>query len=276
VEVLLSGAAGAAAAALLWLGTRPTFATPLFARTNHRGAPVPVGAGILVVLGALLVAAVERGLLGLGVDQDVLHAGDLALLAAAGFGLLGFIDDVAEVGVDKGFAGHIGALRHGRLTTGGLKLLGGVAVAIVVTAPVDVDRPARLVVDALLVAGAANVGNLFDRAPGRTTKVALLAAAPLLATHWGDPPGGVAVVVGAALGLLAFDLREDLMLGDAGANALGAVIGLGVVLSCSFPVRAGALVVVVALNALSEVISFSAVIARTPVLRELDRLGRKR
>jgi UDP-N-acetylmuramyl pentapeptide phosphotransferase/UDP-N-acetylglucosamine-1-phosphate transferase len=275
VEVLVSGLAGAVAAALLWLGLRSTFAAPLFGRTNFRGATVPVGAGIVLVFAALLVAAVEGGLVGLGVDQEVVRAGDLVLLATVGFGLLGFVDDVAEVGDAKGFAGHLGALREGRLTTGGLKLLGGVALGVVVVAPLDADRPVRVLVDALLVAGAANVGNLFDRAPGRTTKVGVLCGAVLLATHLSDPPAGVAVVLGAALGLLAFDLREQLMLGDAGANPIGAAVGLGLVLACGFPVRIGALVVVVALNALSEKVSFSAVIARTPVLRELDRLGRR-
>ena len=275
MEVVVGILAGAVVAAGLWLGTRATFAAPMFGRTNHRGAVVPVGAGILVVLAALLLAALERGLVGLGVDQDALRAGDLVLLAALGFGLLGFIDDVAEVGADKGFAGHLGALRRGRLTTGGLKLIGGLAVAVAVTGPIDADRPGRFVVDALLVAGAANVGNLFDRAPGRTTKVAIVAGGVLLVSQWSDPPAGVAVVLGAAVGLLVFDLREDLMLGDAGANPLGAVIGLGVVLSCGFPVRVAALVLVIALNALSEAVSFSSVIARTPGLRELDNLGRK-
>jgi len=276
MEVVVSALAGACVAAALWLGVRPTFAAPIFARTNHRGSVVPVGAGILIVIAALVVAAVERGLVGLGVDQDVLRAGDLVLLAAVGFGLLGFIDDVAEVGDAKGFRGHLGALREGRLTTGGLKLLGGLAVAMAVTGPVDADRPARFAVDALLVAGAANVGNLLDRAPGRTTKVALVLGGVLLATHLSDPPAGVAVVLGAAAGLLVFDLREELMLGDAGANAIGAAVGLGVVLACSFPVRIAVLVLVVVLNVLSEKVSFSAVIARTPVLRELHLLGRRK
>jgi UDP-N-acetylmuramyl pentapeptide phosphotransferase/UDP-N-acetylglucosamine-1-phosphate transferase len=275
VEVVVSAIAGAAVAAVLWVGTRPTFAAPLFRRPNHRGAAVPVGAGIVLVVALLAVAAVERGLVGLGLDQDVLHGGNLVLFAVLGFGLLGFFDDIAEVGDDKGFAGHLGALREGRLTTGGLKLIGGLAVAVVVTAPVDADRPLRMVVDVLLVAGAANVGNLFDRAPGRVTKVALLAAGVLLVTHWSDPPAGVAAVVGAALGLFLFDLREELMLGDAGANVLGAAIGIGVVLSCSLPTRVAVLALVVALNALSEVVSFSAVIARTPVLKQWDRLGRR-
>ena len=85
---------------------------------------------------------------------------------------------------------------------------------------------------------------------------------------------GVAAVVGGAAGLLWFDLREDLMLGDAGANVAGAAVGVGVVLACSPTIRVVALVVVAALNLLSEVVSFSKVIDRVPPLRALDRLGR--
>jgi UDP-N-acetylmuramyl pentapeptide phosphotransferase/UDP-N-acetylglucosamine-1-phosphate transferase len=72
------------------------------------------------------------------------------------------------------------------------------------------------------------------------------------------------------------DLRERLMLGDAGANALGAVLGLGVVLACSPGVRTLVLVVVAALNLASELVSFSRVIDRVAPLRALDQLGRRR
>jgi hypothetical protein len=41
------------------------------------------------------------------------------------------------------------------------------------------------------------------------------------------------------------------------------------------PARVVALVVVLGLNLASEVVSFSAVIARTPGLRAFDRLGRR-
>jgi UDP-N-acetylmuramyl pentapeptide phosphotransferase/UDP-N-acetylglucosamine-1-phosphate transferase len=66
------------------------------------------------------------------------------------------------------------------------------------------------------------------------------------------------------------------MLGDTGANLLGAVLGLAVVLETSRPVRTVVLVVLVLLNLASERISFSRVIATTPVLRDLDLLGRRR
>jgi UDP-GlcNAc:undecaprenyl-phosphate/decaprenyl-phosphate GlcNAc-1-phosphate transferase len=66
-----------------------------------------------------------------------------------------------------------------------------------------------------------------------------------------------------------------LMLGDAGANVLGAAVGLGVVLSCGTTVRLVVLVVVAALNAASELVSFSKVINSTAPLRAVDQLGRR-
>jgi hypothetical protein len=81
--------------------------------------------------------------------------------------------------------------------------------------------------------------------------------------------------MGAALGLVVPDLRERLMLGDAGANPLGGALGLGLVLTFSPGVRTIALVVLVALNLVSEVVSFSRVIDRVPPLRYLDGAGRE-
>ena len=85
---------------------------------------------------------------------------------------------------------------------------------------------------------------------------------------------GVAVVIGAALALLLDDLHERLMLGDAGANVVGAALGLGVVLTCAPATRLVVLAIVTFLNLLSEVVSFSRVIDAVPPLRFLDRTGR--
>ena len=49
-------------------------------------------------------------------------------------------------------------------------------------------RGRRLLVDAVLIALAANLGNLLDRAPGRTIKCALIAYMPL-AIVLGTEPG---------------------------------------------------------------------------------------
>jgi hypothetical protein len=145
-----------------------------------------------------------------------------------------------------------------------------------VVAPVAGESVGRLLRDAAVVALAANLGNLLDRAPGRCTKVGL-AAAVLLVVLTGAEEGlvGVAVVAGAAAATLVPDLREELMLGDTGANVLGGVLGLGVVLACSGGVRTGVLLALVGLNLASEVVSFSRVIDRVPPLRALDRAGRR-
>ena len=82
-------------------------------------------------------------------------------------------------------------------------------------------------------------------------------------------------MIGAAVGLLPADLGERLMLGDTGANLLGAVLGLAVVLETSRPVRTGVLIVLIVLNLASERVSFTKVIDATPGLRHLDRLGRQ-
>ena len=122
----------------------------------------------------------------------------------------------------------------------------------------------------------ANLANLLDRAPGRAVKasvVALVVAA--LAVARPAALSASAVVVGAALGLFLDDLHERLMLGDAGANVLGAVLGLGVVAACGPAARDVVLVSVAALNVAGELVSFTRVIESVPPLRALDRAGRR-
>jgi hypothetical protein len=196
-------------------------------------------------------------------------------LAALGFALLGLLDDLGGAGESGGFGGHLRSLAGGRLTTGAIKLFGGAAVAVVVVSVREPGSVGRVLADGALVALAANLGNLFDRAPGRTTKVALVAFVALVVAAGAEPVlAGVALVVGAGAGLLPADLAERLMLGDAGANVLGAVLGLGVVLACAPATRTGVVVVVAALNLISERVSFSRVIAAVPPLRAADRWGR--
>jgi UDP-N-acetylmuramyl pentapeptide phosphotransferase/UDP-N-acetylglucosamine-1-phosphate transferase len=191
------------------------------------------------------------------------------------FGFLGLVDDLLGDARDRGLRGHVGAALHGRVTTGFVKLGGGVAVALVLAGAIDGDRPGRVLVDAALISLAANLGNLLDRAPGRTAKWGLLAYIGL-AVVAGSAAAGVAlaVVAGAAAALLVGDLRERFMLGDTGANALGAALGVGAVLVVSPGARTAIAAVLLGLTLLSEVASFSRIIERVPPLRAFDRLGR--
>jgi UDP-N-acetylmuramyl pentapeptide phosphotransferase/UDP-N-acetylglucosamine-1-phosphate transferase len=261
--------AGAVAGSLLLLLLRPVLAHPLLQRENYRGRSLPTAGGLVAVVAVLAVEGAWALLDGTGVHH-------VYVLIALAFGALGFVDDLLGSGGDgRGFVGHVRALTQGRLTTGGLKLFGGGAAALIACAAVDGDRVGRLVLDAALVALAANLANLFDRAPGRTLKVGGLCFVVLAVAAGLDRDlAGVAVAMGALLALLPADLGERLMVGDTGANPLGAVLALGLVLVAPVWGRVVALAVVLALNLASEAVSFSAVIDRVGVLRWVDRAGR--
>jgi hypothetical protein len=197
-----------------------------------------------------------------------------------GFAALGFLDDVLGGDAERGWRAHLRALAAGRLSAGGVKLFGGGMVALMLASAAGSTASGgggalRLAADGALVALAANLGNAFDRAPGRTIKVSLVAWVALSVAAAGGAAGvALGPVMGAALGLLPEDLGERLMLGDAGANALGAALGLGAVLTLGPGARlvlTGALLI---LNVAADVVSFSKVIRNTPALDRLDQIGR--
>jgi len=273
--------AGYLAARLCWILLRPAWSDPALLRQNYRGHAVATAAGVVLPLTLVVVEGgrAVASAAGVGGDKGIGQGRLAVVVAVLGMGLLGALDDLAAPGDARGFAGHLRALAGGRLTVGGVKLVGGAGVAL--TAAAVASGPGtsagRLLGDAALVALAANLGNLFDRGPGRAIKVGLATFLVLaVATTGAAVLTGAAVVVGAAAALLVDDLHERLMLGDTGANVLGAAVGLGVVLACSAGTRLVVLVVLVALNLASEVVSFSRVIDSVPPLRALDRAGRLR
>jgi len=278
VTVLVGLVVGLVTARFLRLGAKGMLAAPVLQRSNYRERTIPTAGGVLIVLAVLVVEAGRAvfGALGVGDEPDLTLARSEMLFAVFGFGLLGLIDDLlGETVGESGFRGHLGALARGQITTGFVKLFGGAGVAVALVATPGFATGRRLLVDALLIALAANLGNLLDRAPGRVIKGAVVVYLPLAITVGTDPVGvAMAPVIGAALGLLPDDLRERLMLGDAGANVLGGALGLGVVLGTSSTTRTGVLWALVVLNLLAEFVSFSRVIDRVPPLRAFDALGR--
>ena len=169
--------------------------------------------------------------------------------AVAAVAAIGLADDLWS-GAERGFRAHLG---RGR-TTGVLKLLGIPLVGLVAT---------RRLSGALLVGLAANFVNQLDTRPGRALK-AYLVAAP-----FAGAPAGTAVM------LAPYDLREMAMLGDSGANALGAMLGLSSVSKLTGRGRWAAIGALAGLTLLGETRSLGELIEQTPVLRELDALGRQ-
>jgi hypothetical protein len=274
---VISAAVVAAAAARLSysvLRASPPGGAANWDRTNHRGEPITLLEGPAVALGGVAGALVAGG----SARERLAVA-----IAGAGAAAFGSYDDHAGNGSSRGFRGHLGALRKGELTTGAVKLAGigatGVAAAVIAgssrsdgKARGPVAAVADVAINAGLIAGGANLLNLFDLRPGRAIKVALLTGGLLARTRGG---AASAAPLAAATALLPEDLGERSMLGDGGANALGAMLGAAAATSLSRPARIAALGAVVGLTAASEVVSFTQVIERTPLLRWADMLGRR-
>jgi UDP-N-acetylmuramyl pentapeptide phosphotransferase/UDP-N-acetylglucosamine-1-phosphate transferase len=278
VTIVLAFAVGFLAVRFLMVAGRDILASPVLARVNYRDRPLPTAAGLFAILAVLVVEAgrATLGAFGVGDEPGLNAARPLVLFACLGFGLLGFVDDVLGTGDDRGFKGHLRALASGRVTTGLCKIIGGAAVAFVLASQDDFITGKRLLSDAILIALAANLGNLLDRAPGRAIKAGIVAWIPIaFAAGTGAVGVAIAPVIGAFTGLLGDDLRERLMIGDTGANVLGAVLGLACVLEVGRGARNVILVALIVLNVAAEVVSFSRVIDRVPPLRAFDSLGRR-
>lgn len=266
-------ASGVIATAAALLGNRlaggQMLSSPAWTRRNHAGVPVTLTEGpvaLLAMLAGLLVPGPAPG------GSAVLRGA--VALAATGSGAVGAYDDLRGSGPAKGFRGHLAALRSGTVTSGTVKIAGvglSAAAASMVLGRTSgargVIKLGDLLVDTALIAGTANFTNLCDLRPGRAAKVTLVLAAGLVCV-------GAAPVLGAAAGSLPSDLGEKSMLGDCGANALGAAIGTVAAAWLPRPMKLAALLAVVGLNLASERVSFTAVIDRTPMLRWLDDLGR--
>ena len=251
------------------------------ARVNYRRRVVVAGLGLVLAVGLLVWAAP----LALAARLDPVRAARAGLLAASGlavvlaglaFALLGLVDDLVDDVASRGFGGHLRALAAGRLTGGLVKLVGGVLAALLVASLATPEGRGGLLLllGAVVVASSANLANLLDLRPGRCAKVflPLWAAGCLL-----DPPGGAwsAGLAGAGLAVFPLDLREEGMLGDAGANGLGAVAGT-LLLAGPVWLLAAVAAVLLALQLASERVSFTRVIEANRLLRAADRLGRRR
>ncbi|MFJ6612913.1 hypothetical protein ACIQPT_21855 [Streptomyces sp. NPDC091289] len=211
--------AASAAAGVYGLLRRRTDAA--LQRTNRAGRTVTLYAGPAAVIGTAAGLAVAPG------PPRERLAGVLAVLAAGGCGAY---DDL--MGADdprRGFRAHLGALRRGEVTSGAVKLIGIGAAGLAAGLLVE-ERAVDGVLTGVVAAGTAHLVNLVDVTPGAAVGcVALLGAAGAVgaARPAGAAGGATAVAPLAVAGVLApADLGERAMLGDTGAHALGAALGL--------------------------------------------------
>lgn len=239
-------------------------------RHNYRGKLVPRGYGaIWLTFSAVLYA--ELAWLADESSRPVVLA---FLLSAVGFGLLGLIDDVWGSDEAKGLRGHLQSLRRGRVTTGSVKALGGLAVALVAT---DLLEPGwGSLIGGMLVALMANAINLLDVRPGRAVSVFLVLSVVtvvyLLQTHQSLVAAMLGFLMAAALLMRRHDASGQAMMGDVGSNLLGGVLGVSVVAGCPVWLEGVVLALLIALHVAAERISLSQWIEANEWARRIDRM----
>lgn len=229
-------------------------------RKNYHGRDVSLSGGVATAA-AVTLGSAAGGFNGLPVA-----------LTAGTAGFFGYRDDTdAHAGAAKGFSGHIAALKNGDLDTGMQKVVGIGVSALLSAAICDARRKQwRMIpVDTVVIAGMANLINLMDLRPGRALKATILAGIPFVMS------APVRTAIAAAIGAIPADLREETMLGDTGANALGAALGAGIVQSSPGSVRVAIAVGIIGLTAASEKVSFTRVIESNQVLSSIDNWGRE-
>jgi UDP-GlcNAc:undecaprenyl-phosphate/decaprenyl-phosphate GlcNAc-1-phosphate transferase len=242
-------------------------------RENYRGVPLPFPFGFVIVAAAVL-ALVPLALLERLGDSDVFRP-ELGAIAVyvLGVGALGFIDDALS-GPSRGWRGHGAAVAGGALSTGALKAVGALGLAMFALGGYGRTDGHWLLAVAVLVLST-NLFNLLDLRPGRSLKVFVVLGVILMLAAWDTTAlGALGLFVGPALVVGVYDVRERVMMGDAGSNVVGALAGFWMVLVMSTAAQIVALVVLLAITTYGEFRSISALVDRVPLLRRLDAVGR--
>lgn len=238
-------------------------------RPNYQGKDIPVSAGITFIFTFLIIMAGYKLLLPVFEPQFYLLA-----LGLTAIGFLGFLDDMLGGSDRRGFKGHFGALMKGRLTTGGLKALGGGFIAFLMALFIG-GSAGEIVLNTFIIALFTNLLNLLDLRPGRAIKGFLLFLIIIVLMAGGKVDILlIAPLLGAVLYYFYFDLKALAMMGDAGSNVLGLLLGYLAAAFLPMTFRIGVLLFLIAIHLFTEKYSISSTIERVGVLRFFDQLGR--
>ena len=237
---------------------------------NYQAQAIPQSMGVIFVLTYFAAAA-------WALRADLIASSLIwrTLVITMGLGFLGFVDDVWGSQQVKGLKGHFSILLKGKITTGLLKAAGGYLICFLAVKGLPDSSLLQAVWQAAMVALTANLINLFDLRPGRALKLFFLLSILYLAyVKREDPILMLFPFLLTALVFLPWDLAGEGMMGDAGSNILGGVLGLAVAVSSPFWLQFCFFCFLCTVHVLAEKFSLTKVIARNRVLCFLDNLGR--
>lgn len=237
-------------------------------RKNYLGNDIPVSVGISLPMTIMIVFSI------LGLLTWYENSYHVFLLGIMSISFLGFIDDILGQRDTLGFKGHFGALFKGRLTTGGLKALGGGLIAFFLALFLS-SAWYDVILNTLIIALFANTLNLLDLRPGRAGKGFLLFLILIISLAKGNIDWVLIMpVLGAVLVYFPYDLKAKVMMGDAGSNVLGLVLGYLCMAYLPLLIRVGALIFLILVHIYTEKYSLTKTIENNAVLRAFDNWGR--
>lgn len=229
--------------------------------TNYLGDETPYSLGLCV----------------LGSGIFILRSLNIELVIFIYLGMLwltGFIDDRFGTKYPKGLKGHFRLFfQTGKVSTGLLKLSSTVSVAAVFSIffynGLIIERLAAFI---LLVLGP-HVMNLFDTRPLRVWKVIGIQAIVFLPLFMQLQVGFLLTIIFMITLLIVFEAKMIAMLGDNGATLLGGMINLLVVFYLSVQLQWFVVAIYCFIIFITERISLSEWIEKTPILKRIDRWG---
>ncbi len=235
-------------------------------KPNFKGKIIVQSYGLVTQLWSLAIYALLMLLF-----EQARHLLPVWALTVCSFGALGFLDDVWGGAESRGFRGHLRALlRQHKVTTGIVKAVGGLATGVIAGFMLWPSVPLRALMCGLEIALCANFFNLLDLRPGRSGAIFLLAAILLAALAHAAWPLWIVIIPAWAVWLR--DSSAQVMMGDCGANLIGASLGLGIAVAAGIGVLIAVTVVLALLTVVSESVSITQLIDKNALLKRLDRL----
>jgi len=234
---------------------------------NYKGQLVPAGAGIIFVIGGIVVWIILMPTTFIG---DIILEKLVFLTTITGSA--GLLDDMQGTKKFRGFNGHLNGILNGVITTGLLKAISIFAASFIVIYTSGIKQ--YIIIDVGILVLMSHFHNLLDLRPGRTIKFFLLYVIIII---FAQPFFAISLMPLLVIMVFYsyFDLKAKVMLGDTGSYTLGIVLGFLTVKIFSYKYKVYIFIFLIIMTLLSEKYSFSSYINKNRILNWLDMLGRR-